>query len=245
MRCLSLLFLFFGAAAAAADCALSLEEVLAAYAEARGGTEALERQHAIRIVADHSEGQYQPRFDFRAMKPGYMRVEARYRDGYVYIEGFDGTRGWEQPDGRPAEYVTGDAGSGLMQAAMSPVHLYGLNHMESLGAEVKSEGCTEIDGNDYYVINVMARFGTDIDYYVNAKTYRMERARTVRPLHPTQDPTPITLEERWTDFRFVNGVLHPFGYTQTNVDTGEQLSRQKIVELSSWPDAEPEDFAKP
>ncbi|MDX1517351.1 MAG: hypothetical protein R3288_10950 [Woeseiaceae bacterium] len=231
--------------ALAGECDTQLDDVMDGYVAARGGAEALERQSALRIRSRLYEGEYQPEFDYRVMKPGYMWIRATYRDGFVYTEGFDGRRGWEKPGDEPARYVGGDAGKALNQGARSPVHLYGLNHMAELGARVSLTGCRTIDDTRYFVINVVSRFGTDIDYFVNAATYRLERSRSVRPLHPTQDPTRITIEERWSDFRPVNGVLHPFAYSQWNVDSGEQLSRLEIHDIADLPDATVADFAKP
>ena len=91
----------------------------------------------------------------------------------------------------------------------------------------------------------MSRFGTDIDYYLNRDTYIVERGRSVRPLHPTADPTPILIEERWMDFRMVEGVLHPFGYSLWNVDAGEKLSWLEVHSISQDDEASPSVFAKP
>ena len=245
MRLLILSLFLIVSDARAGECNTDLEALLENYVSARGGAEALDRQKALRIISTHYEGEYQPQFDYRVMKPGYMWIRATYRDGFVYTEGFDGERGWEQPGDVAAEYVDGDAGRALNQGAMSPVHLYGLNHMEALGAILTFNGCEVIDGTRYYVLNVVSAFGTDIDYYINAESYRLERGRSVRPLHPTQDPTPVTIEERWADFRPVEGVLHPFAYSQWNVDSGERMTRLEIHEITQMPDATPEHFAKP
>ena len=229
-----------------ADCDIDLDTLLERYVETRGGFDALEKQQALRLRSTHHEGKWNPTFDYRVMKPGYMWIRATYDDGFVYTEGFDGERGWEQPGAdQPAEFVDGDAGRALNQGAQSPVHLYGLHHMTGLGAEVSFDGCTEIENTGYFVINVVSRFGTDIDYYLNRDSYRLERGRSVRPLHPTADPTPITIEERWTDFRFVAGVLHPFGYSNWNVNTGERLNWLEVHSIEPFTDATVDYFAKP
>ena len=234
------------AGASETDCdAIELETVIDRYVIARGGSEALDSQRALRLRSTHHEGKWNPQFDYRTLKPGYMWIRATYDDGEVVEEGFDGSRGWEKWAGKPAEYVGGDAGRALNQGAQSPVHLYGLNHMEDLGATVRFTGCAVLDDQEYFVIEVVSRFGTDIDYYVNRDTYQLERARSVRPLHPTQDPTPITVEERWSDFRMVEGVLHPFGYSQWNVDTGERLSWLEVHSIERDTSANVQTFAKP
>jgi hypothetical protein len=215
MRTPAILVLLGASAAAHAGeaCDATLDTLLDRYVEARGGFDALERQTALRLRSTNHEGRWNPVFDYRTMKPGYMWISATYDDGEVIFEGFDGERGWEKWGDKPAEYVGGDAARGLNQGAQSPVHLYGLHHMEDLGSEVTFEGCTDIDGDTYFNIRVISAFGTDIDYFLDGD-YRLVRGRSVRPLHPTIDPTPITIEERWSEFRLVGDVLHPFAYSQ-------------------------------
>jgi hypothetical protein len=237
--------LLVSADAIADNCELPLDAVLDRYVSARGGHAAMEEQRALRIRSTNHEGKWNPEFDYRVMKPGYMWIRATYDDGVSVEEGYDGERGWEHLDGKPAEYVGGDAGKALNQGAQSPVHLYGLQHMEPLGAKVALDGCATIDDTHYYVINVKSRFGTDIDYYVSSGDFHLERGRSVRPLHPTEDPTPITIEERWGDFRMVSGVLHPFAYSQWNVDTGERLAWLEIHSIEFDDEATEATFAKP
>jgi hypothetical protein len=240
--------IFVGVAASAGepDCnTTDLDTIIDRYVTARGGSEALDSQQALRLRSTHHEGEWNPKFDYRTMKPGYMWIRASYDDGEVVEEGFDGTRGWEKWSGKPAEFVGGDAGRGLNQGAQSPVHLYGLNHMADLGATVSFRGCASVDEREYFVINVVSRFGTDIDYYISRDSYRLERGRSTRPLHPTADPTPITIEERWSDFRMVEGVLHPFGYSQWNVDTSERLSWLEVHSIERDNSANVQTFARP
>lgn len=229
----------------AADCETDLDAVLHGYVAARGGQAPIEEQVALRLVSTNHEGEWNPRFDYRVMKPGYMWIEAVYDDGVTVVEGFDGERGWEKWGDKPAAYVSGAAGRALNQGAQSPVHLYGLHHMEELGAEVTLGGCETIDGVEYVVVNVVSAFGTDIDYYLGRSDLILERSRSVRALHPTTDPTENTIEERWSDFRDVGGVLHPFHYEQWNVDTGERLSWLEVHSIERLDDATPEAFAKP
>jgi hypothetical protein len=241
----TIFFFLSSVVATAAECDLSLEQVLDRYTEARGGHEALEAQRALRIRSTNHEGEWNPEFDYRVMKPGYMWIRATYDDGESVEEGFDGERGWEKWAGKPAEYVGGDAGRALNQGAQSPIHLYGLHLIQGLGATVSLKGCESLDGKEFYVINVVSRFGTDIDYYVSKYDYWVERSRSVRPLHPTQDPTPITIEERWGDFRMVGDVLHPFSYSQWNVDSDERLSWLEVHSIEQDRSATVDTFAKP
>ena len=224
-------------------CEGDLESVLAAYAEARGGG-ALERQTALRIRSQQHEGKWNPTFDYRVMKPGYMLLVAVYDDGDVIIEGFDGEIAWEKW-GESLKEVTGAARRGLQQGALSPVFLYGVHHSVELGFSLAYEGCEAIDDTLFHHLDVHSPFGTQMDYYLNAETYRLERSRTRRALHPTQDPTVITVEERWSDFRWVEGVLHPFAYEVWNADTGERLSWLEVESIEVDHEATRETFRMP
>lgn len=241
----SFLFVSIPAMAGAETCRADLESVLAGYVEARGGHAAIERQRALRLVSTNHEGKWNPRFDYRVLKPGYMWIEAMYDDGEIIVEGFDGERGWEKWGDKPAAYVSGQAGRALNQGAMSPVHLYGLHHMSGLGADVTFTGCLKIGGESYFVVKVVSAFGTDIDYLINVNNYQLERSRTVRALHPTVDPTEVTIEERWSDFREVNGILHPFRLELWNIDAGERLSWLEVHSIERLTDVTAEFFARP
>ncbi len=226
-------------------CALALDTILERAADARG-KEALAELKALRVKSKHFEGKWNPDFDYRVMKPGYMVMTATYSDGVVITEGFDGKRAWEDLERNPEPvYVQGDAFKGLAQGAHSPIFLYGLHNMEALGAEVTKTGCATVGETPYYLVRVKASFGTDIEYYVNADTFRVERARATRALHPTLDATQINIEERWEDFRRVDGVLYPFAYSQWDLDKGQRLSYLEVRSVEVDTEATPELFEKP
>lgn len=227
------------------NCTMALDDILDQAAEARG-KEALAKLTALRIKSKHHEGKWNPDFDYRIMKPGFMLMTATYSDGVVITEGFDGTRAWEDLERNPTPvYVEGDAFKGLAQGAHSPIHLFGLHDMAGMGAEVSKTGCVTLDEQSYYVVRVEATFGTDIEYFVHAASFRVERARATRALHPTLDATQINIEERWSDFRWADGVLFPFGYSQWDVDKNERLSWLEVKSVEPDLEARPSLFAKP
>ena len=227
------------------DCALSVGAIIAASADARG-KEALAKVTALRVKSKHYEGKWNPDFDYRVMKPGFMLMTATYSDGVVITEGFDGTRAWEDLERNPEPvYVEGDAYRGLAQGAHSPIFLYGLHDMEGMGATVSKAGCEVVDSTNYFLVRVVASFGSDIVYYVNSGSFLVERARANRALHPTLDETQINIEERWSDFRRVDGILYPFGYSQWDVEKGERLSYLEVKSVELDFSATPDLFAKP
>lgn len=242
---LSLLAISSAAEAQDANCSLALEAILENAAQARG-KEQLSKLTSLRIKSKHHEGKWNPDFDYRVMKPGYMLMTATYSDGVVIREGFDGARAWEDLERNPEPvYVEGDAYKGLAQGAHSPIHLYGLHDMAAMGADVSKTGCAAVEGQTYYLVRVRATFGTDIEYYVHATSFRVERARATRALHPTLDATQINIEERWSDFRWVNGVLFPFAYSQWDVEKNMRLSWLEIQSIEPDLEATPAMFEKP
>ncbi len=231
--------------ATAPNCTLALDELLNQTSAARGKA-ALAQLTALRIRSKNYEGKWNPDFDYRIMKPGFMLITATYSDGVVTVEGFDGKRAWENLERNPVPvFVVGDAHKGLAQAAHSPIFLYGLHDMRDMGATVTKLGCDIIDGVSYYQVRVVTTFGTDIVYYVNSGSFLVERARTTRALHPTLDAAQINIEERWSDFHRVGGVLFPFSHSQWDLKKGERLSYLEVKSIEPDLEATPAFFAKP
>lgn len=78
LRLATAFILVASSATAADECNATLDDVLDRYIDARGGLDAIESQHALRLVSIQHEGKWNPTFDYRVMKPGYMWIAAIY-----------------------------------------------------------------------------------------------------------------------------------------------------------------------
>jgi hypothetical protein len=69
-------------------------------------------------------------------------------------------------------------------------------------------------------------------YYLNAKTFRIDRARDTRELH-ANDGRVRTIETVFADYREVNGYWFPFTVFERDAATGERLFGRTV--LGIWP----------
>src|SRR5207302_11167468 len=91
-----------------------------------------------------------------------------------------------------------------------------------------------IDGIQYYVLRLTLNDGYSTTLYVDRKTWLITRRRDVRPLHVDVDPTPITIEQRSSDFRTISGVQFAFASSETDLQSGKILetSHDRSVKIN-------------
>src|SRR5207253_2824071 len=89
-------------------------------------------------------------------------------------------------------------------------------------------GKKRIDGISYYVLRLTLNDGYCTTLYVDPKTWLITRRRDVRPLHVDVDPTPMTIEQRNSDFRTVAGVQLAFASNEIDLQSGKVLESAVI-----------------
>jgi hypothetical protein len=77
--------------------------------------------------------------------------------------------------------------------------------------------------------------GSATTLYVDARNWLITRRRDVRPLHVDIDPTPTTIESRFSDFRKVGGVLFAFASTDTDLATRDVLETTTVRSITVNP----------
>jgi hypothetical protein len=73
--------------------------------------------------------------------------------------------------------------------------------------------------------------GFERDYFIDQSTHRLTRQRDRRAFHPDVDPTPVTVETRFEDPEWVDGVLVFMRQEQANLDTGEWLGTTRVQSI--------------
>ena len=104
-----------------------------------------------------------------------------------------------------------------------PGKLFGLHELRARGHKMKSIGREQIDGVNYYVLQLILNDGDAISLYVDPNSWLVTRRRDVRPLHVDVDPRPTTIEQVSSDFHDVDGVKFPFATAETDLNTGKLL----------------------
>jgi hypothetical protein len=202
----------------------TVEAIIDRNTEARGGRQAIEAVQSVAVDLQIVDPDFTVDGTYRAARPGKMRIDIKADGKHVYTEAFDGRRGW-QWKGKGTETVeeSPEATAALRHGVELPGNLYGLHELQQRGHRVALTGREEVDGVNYYLLQLTLDDGYVTTLYVDPHSWLMTRRRDVRPLHVDIDPTPTTIEQRMSDFRRVAGVMFSFANTETDLKTGKVL----------------------
>jgi hypothetical protein len=166
--------------------------------------------------------------NYRAARPGKMRIDIRADGKHVYTEAFDGKRGWQwKGEGETTTDESDQATAALRHGIELPGHLFGLHEMQQRGHRVDLVGRERIDGTNYYAVRLTLIDGYTTTLYIDPTSWLIVRRRDVRPLHVDVNPTPTTIEQRMSDFRRISGV--PFAFANSEID----LKTERVLETTT------------
>lgn len=215
---------------AAAEQELTLSEVLDRNATVLGGRVRLDKLQSVVTLRTFTS--------LTSLKlPHFVLVEGFDSTGSVaYAEGYNGHRAWEQTRRDSARrIVTGRPEIALRRVVQWPGNVLALYRVPDFGHSLALEGTQTIDSTVYYRIRLGLKDGFTRWYYVNAKTFLIERARDTRELH-ANDGNTREIETVFTDYRLVDGYRFPFTVYERDVRTGERLFGRTVVAI--FPNAE-------
>jgi len=169
--------------------------------------------------------------------PHFVLVEGFDSTGAVaYAEGYNGQHAWEQTRRDTVRrLVTGRAEVALRRVVQWPGNILALYRLPDFGHALELEGSEQIDSVVYYRIRLTLKDGFTRSYFLNAKTFLIERARDTRELH-ANDGNTREIETVFADYRPVDGYRFPFTVFERDVHTGERLFGRTV--LAIFPNAE-------
>lgn len=222
----------------------TLEEIIARNTEVMGGREAIEAVKTIAVELHIVDPGFEVDGTYQAARPNRMRIDVRAEGQRVFVEAFDGKRGWQWNGKGDAVDSSSKATEALRRGVELPGKLYGLHELAGRGHKIELTGREKIEGVDYHALKVTMNDGYTMAFYVDPTTWLITRRRDVRPLHVDIDPTPTTIEHRSSDFRKVNGVLFAFRSEEVDLQTGKVLETTTVNEIRVNPTINPALFEK-
>jgi hypothetical protein len=202
---------------------LSLDEIVENNTNAMGGRAAIEAVQSIEIDLHIKDPSFEVDGTYYAARPGKMRIDVAAEGKHVFTEAFDGQNGWQWEGKWEQKPATEKATAALRHGVELPGKLFGLHELKARGHSIKSIGREQIDGLNYYVLELVLNDGYTVSLYLDPNSWLVTRRRDVRPLHVDVDPTPTTIEQVSSDFHDVNGVKFPFAITEKDLKTGKLL----------------------
>jgi outer membrane lipoprotein-sorting protein len=223
---------------------LSLDEVVERNTAAMGGHAAIEAVQSIQIDLHIKDPSFEMDGTYYAARPGKMRIDVIADGKHVFTEAFDGQSGWQWEGKGEQKPATEKATAALRHGVELPGKLFGLHELKARGHKIELIGREQIDGVNYYVLQLILNDGYTVSLYVDPNSWLVTRRRDVRPLHVDVDPTPTTIEQVSSDFRDVNGVKFPFATTETDLNTGKLLESTTTKSVKINPTLPPTLFDK-
>jgi hypothetical protein len=222
----------------------TVDEVIERNTQAMGGRATLETIHSIEFNLHIRDPGFEVDGIYRAARPGRMRIDVAADGKHVFTEAFDGQRGWQWSGKGDPVAASPKATAALRHGVELPGKLFGLHELRQRGHRIDLTGREKVDGIDYFVLRLTLSDGYETSLYVDPKTWLITRRRDVRPLHVDIDPTPTTIETRFSDFRKIGGVVFPFSNTDTDLKTGKILEQTSVREIKLNPDFDQTIFDK-
>jgi hypothetical protein len=224
----------------------NLEDLIAKHTLARGGAAAIESARTVEMRLRIVEPKVTVEGLYRASRSGRMRIDVFVEGKRVYSEGYDGQHGWELAGG--AEHVVDSSPTGeaaLRHGLEYPTNLRGLHEMRPRGHQLQLSGREIVDGTSYYVLELKLDDGFVTYLYLNPTTYLIDRQRDIRAMHPAIDPSQKWIEQRFEDYRNVDGRMVSFKSSQVDLRTGQVMQTTTVLEIKTNPPLTDETFARP
>ena len=221
----------------------TVDEVIERHTKAMGGRAAIEAIQSIEFDLHITDPKFEVDGTYFAARPGKMRIDVNAGGEHVFTEAFDGQKGWQwEGKGSAQKAATETATAALRHGVELPGKLFGLHELKARGHRIELDGRERIDGISYYVLRLTLNDGYCTTLYVDPKTWLITRRRDVRPLHVDVDPTPMTIEQRNSDFRTVAGVQLAFASNEIDLQSGKVLESAVVRSMKINPPLAPSIF---
>jgi len=181
---------------------------------------------------------------YSVTRDGRMRIDIISGGKRVYTEAYDGHDAWDLgEDGSSPS--TDPNPAPLWHGTQFPEQIFTLHDLAANGHRVEYFGREAIDGVDYYVLKITLSDGFETFRYVNPKTWLIERGRDFRAFHPAVDDKKGWIETVWSDYRPVNGVMHPFLSVNTDLTSGQWQATNTVTAIRIDPNFGDSIFVRP
>ena len=238
----SLLILAGAAAGPPAGGTPTVEEILERHAAARGGYQKLKAVRSVIYRGTYREGGQvaMPHAAMALMRPYYKLVGDPEHPDPDFAEGYDGSA-WE---------LYGDPGIVLRTvgaasaAARHATRIGGpLIDAADAGSTVTLDGTEQIDGRKAYRLLVRMQDGFEQQELVDAATWLLVAERHTAPIHAFGNS--VASEQRFGDYRAVDGILFAFADREVEIATGKVLNEMQWTSITLNRDIDPRAFSPP
>jgi hypothetical protein len=150
---------------------LSLDQIVERNTDAMGGRAAIEAVQSTQIDLHIKDPSFEVDGTYYAARPGKMRIDVTADGKHVFTEAFDGQSGWQWEGKGDQKPATEKAAAALRHGVELPGKLFGLHELKARGHKLKSIGREQIDGGNYYVLELILNDGYAVSLYVDPHSW--------------------------------------------------------------------------
>lgn len=217
----------------------SADEIIAKSIDALGGYENLKRIQSLNMSGIYKEGQYEGEAHMTKMRPNLRLVgclpEVCNGQKTDYLEGYDGTRGWEANLKRQRMIRTRNKAELALRCGSEFDPMF-VDYKEK-GYKVEYVGeQTLFNTTPVWVVRITPPNCQVHDFHFDKQTFLPIAQRKLYSVHARG--TAVDLLTVFSDFREVNGVKISFKGEERNAKTGELISSAtwKSIEVNTIQD---------
>ena len=184
---------------------LTVEEILAKNAEARGGLEKLAAVKSMKLTGKMSMGGMEAPFTMTKKRPEMVKMEFTIQ-GMTGMQAYDGTNGWMLMPfmgKKDPEALSGDMLKELREQADFDGPF--IDHAKK-GHKVELLGEAEVEGSPAYKLKLTTKEGSETTIYLDAETFLEVKMEAKRKMQGQEIESETTLG----NYQDVEGMLMPF-----------------------------------
>lgn len=186
----------------------TLDQVLAGYDQAIGGTEKLAAIQSVRLTGTMSGTRVTgATLTVEKKRPGFFRRELHLpKIEQPRVEGVDGTTVWKVDpliEGTGPTAITGSAAQRFYRMADLDGPLVGY---QAEGSKIELASKEKLEGKDVYRLKLTPTDGRPLEIYLDAATFLPIRTRGIEDT----GAEPFEVRTTFDDYRDVDGVKWPF-----------------------------------
>jgi tetratricopeptide (TPR) repeat protein len=213
---------------------VTVEEIVARHIEAHGGQQKIAAIHSIVFRLSYREGDFvMPDGYMAKMRPYYKTLGDPKNLKVDVNEGFDGSA-WEYYSDPGVVLRTVGAAAAATRHGTELID--SLADAGMLGARIELAGEEPFASKPAYKLHVILADGFEKDLFVDKQLFLSLGDRRAAPVHAFG--AAVQSENRFGDYRPVNGVLFPFTIEEVEIATGKELNSVTMQSIT-----ENEDFA--
>lgn len=195
--------LLFAVSSFAAD--LTVDEILARNAEARGGMDKLRAVKSLRLSGKMAMMGMEAPITLAQARPDKMRMEFTLQ-GMTGIQAYDGTTGWMVMPfmgKKDAEAMSGD----MLKEVKEQADIDGpfIDYAKK-GHKVELLGKADVEGTPAYKVRLLTKDGTDSTVYFDTETFLQVKTEAKRKMQGQEFESQTT----FGNYQEVEGLLIPF-----------------------------------